>query len=272
MKSLLLSSLASIAIRSVYAYPSDTVNAPKFLSRREDFPFHEVLNTSKQSRTFRKLHDLRGVNILMQLAEYFSFARLQEDPSLISPPQGSLEDTATAQVKLTMPEASFRLSDDHYVGDNGIAHFYFKQTVNNVDVDNADFNVNIDRNGKVFSFGHSFYEKDDIPTLQKRNIVEPAVALKLAIRTLQLPVIADNVVAEPKADRQQSFTFKQTSGTISEPEARLVYFQTKTDGLKLAWRIETDINTNWIVAYVDAETAEKIYHIVDYAAAANYEV
>jgi len=52
-------------------------------------------------------------------------------------------DTATALVQQIIPGAEFRLVDDHYVGTNGIAHANFKQTAHGLDIDNADFNVNV---------------------------------------------------------------------------------------------------------------------------------
>lgn len=177
---------------------------------------------------------------------------------------------ATDLVKKTIPGAQFRLVNDHYVGSNGIAHFYFKQTANGLDIDNADFNVNIGRDGSVFSFGNSFYKGDAPPARRKRDAVEPVSALKAAINTLQLPVSADKAKAEPKGD--DVFALKQTSGTLKEPEGRLVYVQTADDKLRLSWRIETDIGTNWLLTYVDAENGEKIHHVVDYSADATYEV
>jgi extracellular elastinolytic metalloproteinase len=160
--------------------------------------------------------------------------------------------------------------DDHYVGNNGIAHFYFKQTVNDLDIDNADFNVNVGQNGEVFSFGNSFYTGDAPSALRKRDTVEPVDALKTAVSILQLPISAEQATAESKGD--DAFVFKQTTGTVSEPEARLVYVQTPEGDLALAWRVETDINTNWLLTYVDANSGEKIHHVVDYAADATYEV
>lgn len=52
-------------------------------------------------------------------------------------------DAATALVKQVAPKAEFRLVPDHYVGTNGVAHITFKQTANGLDIDNADFNVNV---------------------------------------------------------------------------------------------------------------------------------
>ena len=52
-------------------------------------------------------------------------------------------DIAKAFVESEVPDATFRVVKDHYVGTNGVAHVYLKQTVNGVDVDNAVFNVNV---------------------------------------------------------------------------------------------------------------------------------
>ena len=52
-------------------------------------------------------------------------------------------ETATELVKTLVPEATFRIVDDHYVGKNGVGHVNFKQTVHGVDIDNADFSVHV---------------------------------------------------------------------------------------------------------------------------------
>jgi extracellular elastinolytic metalloproteinase len=52
-------------------------------------------------------------------------------------------ETATELVKSVVKGATFRLVGDHYVGSNGIAHVNFKQTANELDIDNADFNINV---------------------------------------------------------------------------------------------------------------------------------
>ena len=56
-------------------------------------------------------------------------------------------------------------TDEH----NGASHIYFKQVVNGLMVENGDVNVNLDRLGRVISFGESLFkghsgtEKTDEP-------------------------------------------------------------------------------------------------------------
>lgn len=101
--------------------------------------------------------------------------------------------------------------------------------------------------------------------------MEPVAALKTAVNILQLPVAASSATAVPK-DEPDTFAIKQTSGTVSEPEARLVYVQSADGSLKLTWRIETDILSNWLLTYVDAENGNQVHAVVDYSADASYQV
>ena len=52
-------------------------------------------------------------------------------------------ETATDLVKKIAPKATFRVVTDSYIGMNGIGHVHFKQTAHDLDIDNADFNVNV---------------------------------------------------------------------------------------------------------------------------------
>jgi extracellular elastinolytic metalloproteinase len=165
---------------------------------------------------------------------------------------------------------------------------HFKQTANGLDIDNADFNVNVsqdtqsktsmvannwqvDKDGNIFSFGGSFYE-GEIPApseLRKRDLIDPVEALKGAASALQLPVKADEATAEP-TDVEDSYVLRGTSGAEKDPKAQLMYIQ--QDGqLKLTFRVETDILSNWLLSYVDANTKD-VHAVVDWSADASYSV
>lgn len=82
---------------------------------------------------------------------------------------------------------------------------------------------------------------------------------------------ADSAKAEPKAE-PETFAIKSTSGSLNEPEARLVYIQDTEGNLKLTWRVETDIASNWLLTYVDATSGDKVHAVVDYSADESYQV
>lgn len=54
----------------------------------------------------------------------------------------SYTDTATYLVKSVFPEAEFRLLSS-YRSSNGMGHVVFKQILHGIDIDTADFNVNV---------------------------------------------------------------------------------------------------------------------------------
>lgn len=89
----------------------------------------------------------RGVDIesfrLPQLGSYTNATQTETSPPIALLKRESYVDTATELVKKLAPNAEFRVIGDHYVGTNGIAHVNFKQTAHGLDIDNADFNVNV---------------------------------------------------------------------------------------------------------------------------------
>lgn len=50
---------------------------------------------------------------------------------------------AIALAKDVAHGAEFRVVGDHYVDANGVAHINLRQTVHGLDIDNADFNINV---------------------------------------------------------------------------------------------------------------------------------
>lgn len=53
-------------------------------------------------------------------------------------------DVASAHIKTLHPNAQFRLVTS-YSSRNGVTHTAFKQTANGIDIDTADFNVNVSK-------------------------------------------------------------------------------------------------------------------------------
>lgn len=76
-------------------------------------------------------------------AQYTNNVVITEQEPAFRPFAGpSYINTATSVVRSTFAGAEFRLISD-YVSGNGVAHVVFKQTVHGIDIDTADFNVNV---------------------------------------------------------------------------------------------------------------------------------
>jgi extracellular elastinolytic metalloproteinase len=120
MRSFLLASLASFAtIKSIHGHP-----------------YHNTRGLS------RRAIDLDSFRMKVPVA-YTGASEVESDPSINAlTKRATAQDTATELVKATAPGTTFRLVQS-YVGTNGVAHFFYKQTAHDIDVDNGDFNVNV---------------------------------------------------------------------------------------------------------------------------------
>lgn len=121
----------------------------------------------------------------------------------------------------------------------------------------------------MFSHGSSFYTGavPDSTPLKKREHQNSITALSAVSSALQLDLTTDGASADA-TDETETYTITGTSGAVTDPEARLVYF-VKGDGtLTLTWRIETDISTNWLLSYVDAYTPTDVLGVINYVSTA----
>lgn len=98
----------------------------------------------------RRTVDLNAFR-LTALSDYINATATESNPDVASiVKRADYVDAATELLKTKVPQATFHLVQDHYVGANGIAHVHFKQTANGLDIDNADFNVNVSCNNTLF--------------------------------------------------------------------------------------------------------------------------
>jgi len=126
----------------------------------------------------------------------------------------------------------------------------------------------------VFSYGSSFYSgtTPSEDSLTKREQVDPLSALEGISNVLALPITATGATAKPEASGSEHYIIEGTTGAYQDPKARLVYFQTPENTLSLTWRVETDLLNDWILSYVDADSASKVLGVVNYVADASYRV
>lgn len=126
----------------------------------------------------------------------------------------------------------------------------------------------------MLSLGHSFH-MDSLSPVKIVNRVEstitPLAAFESAVKLLDLPIRGiSGAVAEKMEGPGESFTIKEVEGFVANPTAKLVYVS-RDNSLVLAWRIETDIGSNWLISYVDAASGTKIAGVTEYTNMATYE-
>jgi extracellular elastinolytic metalloproteinase len=103
---------------------------------------HPAASPSSARDIQKRIVDLSAYKIGVGAKYTSNVVITEQGPGLRSITASDYTTTATSLVKSTFPEAEFRLVSN-YVSGNGIGHVVFKQTVHGIDIDTADFNVNV---------------------------------------------------------------------------------------------------------------------------------
>lgn len=182
------------------------------------------------------------------------------------PRSASPVDAAVAFVKQALPGISYRVANDHFTSTSGVTHVNLKQTLHGLDIDNADFKVNVDGDGSVFSFSNNFFSGELLAEnpLTLKGLTKPIVALQGAAKLLGLQIDVGKSSVEADTSRENTYIVKSVSGVARDPVLKLVYTVAPDGKLQLAWRVETDVTHNWIRSYIDAKTNDKIYGAYDH--------
>ncbi|PSK46005.1 cytokinesis protein 3 [Elsinoe australis] len=185
---------------------------------------------------------------------------------------GDYEAAAEAFVAERFPGITLRKADASYQGTNGIGHVYFRQQINGVDLDNADVNVNIARDGTVFSFGSSVYSGPTPGEAPKVDaLIQPSQALERVRSTFNLPGGLSNVPINP--DGTGRFRAGESAGLQNPSKIELVYYRPTADSVVPAWRVETDTGDAWLTSYIQADgDVDSILSVSDYTSHSTFSV
>ncbi|KAF4549268.1 Fungalysin metallopeptidase (M36)-like protein [Elsinoe fawcettii] len=185
---------------------------------------------------------------------------------------GDYEAAAEAFVAQQFPGVTLRKADSSYQGSNGIGHVFFRQQINGVDLDNADVNVNVARDGSIFSFGSSVYTGEapaEAPSVDA--LIRPAQALERVRSTFDLPGGLSSVPLNP--DGTGRFRAGEAAGLESAAKIELVYYRPTADSVVPAWRVETDTGDAWLTSYIQADgDVDNILSVSDYTSHSTFSV
>ncbi|KAG0194999.1 Fungalysin/Thermolysin Extracellular metalloproteinase 5, partial [Mortierella sp. GBA43] len=70
---------------------------------------------------------------------------------------------ATDFVEERLTSSGYIVKNAYTSDHNGVTHVYLRQVVDGLEVVNGDINVNVDRSGRVISYGNSFYKGHSNP-------------------------------------------------------------------------------------------------------------
>ncbi|WP_302467790.1 T9SS-dependent M36 family metallopeptidase [Pontibacter liquoris] len=170
-------------------------------------------------------------------------------------------DETKKDYKLSAADIADYVVTDQYVSkNNGITHLYLRQRFQGIEVEGANININIDRDGNVINIGNRF-----IPNLQgliksSRASLSPEQAAQAAASHLKLKVQKPIAVKEKKAPTAKlpaaakAVLLSDGGVSLSPIPAKLTYQPLPDGSIKLAWEVgiyTTDAQHYWQVK-VDA--------------------
>jgi len=193
---------------------------------------------------------------------------LYSDDSIEDP-----EQLALAYVDILVGPATYLVKDSYTTKHNGARHVYLRQTANDLEIVNADINVNV-WNKKVMSAGNSFFT-GPTPTTPLPQL--PSYLALHALGKYLGHILDENDlrINDYYTGLDYKHTFSGFPSAVSDVKARLAYLQVDMgQNLELVWDFEVDVLDHWWNAFVSATSGDvlALYDWVDDATYRAYPV
>ncbi len=178
--------------------------------------------------------------------------------------QDAMERTAKNQISkfqqdfglTNLDVANPILTDSYKSESSGVTNFFYRQQVDGIEIENANINIHIDRNGKVVFARNTFVRTAKAMIKNAGKGMSAKQAVQIAATDLSLSL--KNLSIEK---RQKNLTLFSKSGIASEPiRAHQLYYNNGKKDLRLVWKVgiyTADYQHNWQV-YIDAVSGEII--------------
>ncbi len=146
------------------------------------------------------------------------------------------------------------ITDSHISSISGVAHIYFKQRHQGIEVENAIINVSITADGKVLHVG-----KRAIPNIaSKINATAASISAETALVNtlshLELAPVSSFTIKETRSANE--IIFEKGTYANRDVNVELTYLADKDGTVRLCWKvaIDTKADHNYWYSYVDAVT------------------
>lgn len=209
---------------------------------------------------------------------------------------------------MNIPHEFLSISSSYNSDHNGVTHIHFKQNANGVDIVNAVANVNVDKNGRVISFGSTLFNvtenQFDKNLIYVQNSLDNSLIDKkksslkipppvLSINDPRLTVGPKQAVFKllkhlgieknaPRFDVKEiplskidgtipNFKVSGVKESLKDIPISLKLIQNDKNSLEYVWDIELEMNDNWLHCQVNTLTG-KVVQVIDWVADASYNV
>ena len=137
---------------------------------------------------------------------------------------------------------------------NGVKHLYLRQRHRGIDINGADVNFNIARDGRIISMGGRFVGNVAASASAPTPSRDAIAATRAAAAALRLRTTARIRIAERKGGPAHETVLTGGGISMTPIPARLVYHSVTPTTLRLAWQLEIQEpgGQHWWVMTVDA--------------------
>lgn len=167
------------------------------------------------------------------------------------------------------------VTDQYTSQHTGVTHVYLRQTLDGLEIAEANVNANVTSSGELISLSSSFLAglDDGRQAVHDRLELEAAEGLERLARVMGWPLASEPVAVEYiPYDVARGMTLRAEALSPLDIPAELHYVPVP-DGIELAWRFEvrTTDGLHWYNASVSAETG-RLLRLVDWVDQARYRV
>jgi len=199
------------------------------------------------------LHNIKGTNV----------SHLNFDGENFDDP----EALALAFANQFVSSSEYIVKDSYKTQHNAVRHVYLRQTSNDLEILNADMNINV-WNKKVMSVGSSFYR--GLTPVASMPLLTSLEALHSFGKYLGHHFDESILSLTSTKGIQYKHTITGFPSAISDVKARLAYLQVEMGkNLELVWDFEVDCYDHWWNVHVSATSGE-ILALFDWVNDASY--
>lgn len=199
---------------------------------------------------------LKGLCLFLFLSVFTTSTAFAQDPLTIA-----LEHIAENKEEYQLTDtdiADYIVTDQYVTKQSGITHIYLRQRHKGIEVEGANININIDRNGNVINMGSRFIPGLEGVVKGSAATQTPVQAVEAAARHLELPLQETLQILEERVTGGNGREVLLSKGDLSlDPIPVKLLYQPLEDGtVRLAWLVsiyEKSAQHYWNVA-VDATT------------------
>ncbi len=180
-------------------------------------------------------------------------------------------DAQKETLNLTSDDISeYHVNDLYTTKHNGVTHVYLKQKHQNIEVNEAIFNINILSDGKVLNFGNRFVSNLN----EKINTTTPSIAPELAVQRVidHFEIKTTGSIELQSRTSDLEFIFSPEGLALEPIEVELAYEVVDLETVQLVWKVryyQLDAQ-HWWNARVDAVSGRFI-KADDYVVRCNFE-